>query len=153
MSLACETTAVEPQDRDLSAFACAGHLEQILDNLLANAIEATPSTGHVLLRAVRGVDVNFTEKGGVGVRVGPSGAGVLRFEVEDTGPGVPAAAREAIFEEFEQGDGSATRRHGGTGLGLAIVAQLARMSGGTAWLDASPSGGIDAVVRLEALDG
>jgi len=81
----------------------AARLRQVLINLAGNA-------------------VNFTEKGGVGVRVGPSGAGVLRFEVEDTGPGVPAAAREAIFEEFEQGDGSATRRHGGTGLGLAIRA-------------------------------
>ena len=89
----------------------AARLRQVLINLAGNA-------------------VNFTEKGGVGVRVGPSGAGVLRFEVEDTGPGVPAAAREAIFEEFEQGDGSATRRHGGTGLGLAISRRLVEQMGG-----------------------
>ena len=131
MSLACETTAVEPQDRDLSAFACAGHLEQILDNLLANAIEATPSTGHVLLRAVRGVDV-------------------IEVHVTDDGPGMSSADRTRAFDRFWRREGAPS---GGTGLGLAIVAQLARMSGGTAWLDASPSGGIDAVVRLEALDG
>jgi len=131
VSLACETTAVEPQDRDLSAFACAGHLEQILDNLLANAIEATPSTGHVLLRAVRGVDV-------------------IEVHVTDDGPGMSSADRTRAFDRFWRREGAPS---GGTGLGLAIVAQLARMSGGTAWLDASPSGGIDAVVRLEALDG
>ncbi len=89
----------------------AARLRQVLINLAGNA-------------------VNFTEKGGVGVRVGPSDAGVLRFEVADTGPGVPVAAREAIFEEFEQGDASATRRHGGTGLGLAISRQLVEQMGG-----------------------
>lgn len=89
----------------------AARLRQVLINLAGNA-------------------VNFTEKGGVGVRVGPIAPGILRFEVEDTGPGIPVAAREAIFEEFEQGDASATRRHGGTGLGLAISRRLVEQMGG-----------------------
>jgi signal transduction histidine kinase/CheY-like chemotaxis protein len=89
----------------------AARLRQVLINLAGNA-------------------VNFTEKGGVGVRVGPSEAGGVRFEVADTGPGIPAAARESIFEEFEQGDASATRRHGGTGLGLAISRRLVEQMGG-----------------------
>jgi signal transduction histidine kinase/CheY-like chemotaxis protein len=89
----------------------AARLRQVLINLAGNA-------------------VNFTEKGGVGVRVGPCAAGGLRFEIEDTGPGIAPAAREAIFEEFEQGDASATRRHGGTGLGLAISRRLVEQMGG-----------------------
>lgn len=96
-------------------------LRQVLVNLVGNA-------------------VNFTERGGVGVRVSRVGA-TLRFEIHDTGPGVPAAAREAIFEEFEQGDGSATRRHGGTGLGLAISRRLvAQMGGELALAQTSPQG-------------
>jgi signal transduction histidine kinase/CheY-like chemotaxis protein len=89
----------------------AARLRQVLINLAGNA-------------------VNFTENGGVGVRVGPAGPGFLGFEVEDSGPGVPISAREAIFEEFEQGDASATRRHGGTGLGLAISRRLVEQMGG-----------------------
>ncbi len=89
----------------------AARLRQVLVNLIGNA-------------------VNFTQVGGVGVRVAPDGAGGLLFEIEDTGPGIPAAARESIFEEFEQGDASATRPHGGAGLGLAISRRLVERMGG-----------------------
>lgn len=67
----------------------------------------------------------------------------------DDGPGMSPADRTRAFDRFWRREGAP---HGGSGLGLAIVAQLARISGGTAWLDASPTGGIDAVVRLEAYD-
>jgi signal transduction histidine kinase/CheY-like chemotaxis protein len=89
-------------------------LRQILLNLAGNAVK-------------------FTESGGVGLRVErPAGdSPMLRFDVIDTGPGVPADRRAAIFEEFEQGDDSTTRLHGGTGLGLAISKRLAERMGGT----------------------
>jgi len=92
-------------------------------------IESDPARLRQVLVNLAGNAVNFTERGGVGLRVFPDGE-TLRFEVRDTGPGVPERAREAIFEEFEQGDASATRRHGGTGLGLAISRRLLTQMGG-----------------------
>ncbi|BBU61790.1 hypothetical protein MSC49_17250 [Methylosinus sp. C49] len=89
----------------------AARVRQVLVNLAGNA-------------------VNFTASGGVGLRVERDAKGALVFRVADTGPGVAPAAREIIFEEFEQGDGSSTRRHGGTGLGLAISRHLAALMGG-----------------------
>ncbi|CAO3362613.1 ATP-binding protein [Azospirillum palustre] len=87
-------------------------LRQILVNLVGNAVK-------------------FTERGGVDLRVdiepGPerSGAGeMLRLAVRDTGIGVPADRRAAIFEKLEQADPTIARRFGGSGLGLAIVRHL-----------------------------
>ncbi len=74
----------------------------------------------------------------------------VEIHVTDDGPGMSAADKTRAFDRFWRREGVA---YGGTGLGLAIVSQLARISGGTAWLDAAPSGGVDAVVRLEAADG
>jgi CheY-like chemotaxis protein len=55
----------------------------------------------------------------------------VRFEVHDTGSGVPAHTADRIFEPFTQGDASSSRRHGGTGLGLAISKKLAELLGGS----------------------
>lgn len=90
-------------------------LQQILGNLLRNAIK-------------------FTEHGRVELRVThepdhPSGDAV-RFDVIDTGVGIPRDRRKAIFEAFGQADESMSRRHGGSGLGLAISRGLARALGG-----------------------
>jgi signal transduction histidine kinase len=132
VTLTCESpTAVEPHSPALMARACPDHLEQILDNLLANALEATPAAGSVVLHALRVGD---------GVEV----------HVIDDGPRMSPTDRKGAFDRFWRPEGAP---HGGSGLGLAIVAQLARISGATAWLDVSPTGGIDAVVRLEAYDG
>jgi PAS domain S-box-containing protein len=86
-------------------------LRQGLFNLLGNAVKFTLE-GHVALRCRR---------------VGPER---LRFEVEDTGVGVPAAVQPRIFQRFDQGDASTTRRFGGSGLGLSITQRLAEMMGG-----------------------
>lgn len=115
-------------DITLSALACPGHIEQVLDNLLANALEATPAGGSVRLSAAR-----------VGEQI--------EIHVVDTGPGMTAADRARAFDRFWRPEGA---HHEGTGLGLAIVAQLVRVSGGSAWLDAAAGDGVDAVVRLEA---
>jgi signal transduction histidine kinase/CheY-like chemotaxis protein len=97
-------------------------LRQVLLNLAGNAIK-------------------FTEAGGVCVAVERREGDALRFAVIDTGPGVPPERREAIFEAFEQGDGSHARRFDGAGLGLAISRQLVGLMGGALTLEDNPGGG------------
>ncbi len=92
----------------------ARHLRQVLINLIGNAIK-------------------FTEYGRVDVYVRPIGQGHpqrLRFEVVDTGIGIPEAAQTRIFDSFTQADRSVTRRFGGTGLGTTIAKQLVETLGG-----------------------
>jgi signal transduction histidine kinase/DNA-binding response OmpR family regulator len=96
----------------------ADRLRQILMNLAGNAIK-------------------FTERGGVGVMLKASSAGRVSFSVRDTGPGVPADRREAIFQEFEQADSSFSRKYEGTGLGLAISKSLVQLMGGVLNLEHS----------------
>jgi len=71
--------------------------------------------------------------------------------VSDTGIGIPADVLSHVFELFEQADGSITREYGGLGLGLAIAKRLVEVDGGEIELAASPSGGVDAVVRYPVL--
>ena len=79
--------------------------------------------------------VKFTEKGEVAVLVKLERAtekeAHLRFEVVDTGIGIPADRQASIFEAFSQADGTTTRRYGGTGLGLTICARLVGLMGGS----------------------
>jgi len=90
-------------------------LMQCLLNLVNNAIKFT-ERGHVVIHA------RLIENQAVPY---------IRFEVEDTGPGIPEEAREKIFSSFEQADGSTTRKYGGTGLGLTISRRLAEKMGGS----------------------
>jgi signal transduction histidine kinase/CheY-like chemotaxis protein len=97
-------------------------LRQVLTNLAGNAVK-------------------FTDQGGVCVTVERSENGAARFSVIDTGPGVPAERRAAIFDSFEQGDGSHARRFEGAGLGLAISREFVRRMGGELTLANNPDGG------------
>ncbi|NJD33465.1 MAG: PAS domain S-box protein [Betaproteobacteria bacterium] len=89
--------------------------------------------------------VKFTDTGSIAIRaclLEESDSGVLvRFEVEDTGIGIPPEKQKNLFQAFEQADISTTRKYGGTGLGLAITQRLARMMGGDAGVVSVPGQG------------
>lgn len=103
----------------------AGRLTQVLLNLVDNAIKFA-AQGQIRLRCERLAETPD--------RV------TLRFEVQDEGPGIPAADQRRIFL-LEQGDGSATRRHGGSGLGLALSKGLVERLGGSIGVDSTPGTG------------
>jgi len=94
-------------------------LRQILVNLLSNALKFTEQ-GHVLLRMVRKQSSGLTES-----------VPITRFEVTDTGIGVPPEQQSRIFDAFVQVDASSRREFGGAGLGLAITSRLVALMGGT----------------------
>ncbi|MBI5522223.1 MAG: response regulator [Desulfarculus sp.] len=130
-----EMVAVAAQEKNLDLWSTVdedvpawlegdgAHLQQILLNLLGNAVK-------------------FTEQGEVGLRAcleaGQEGRPWLRFEVHDTGIGMDALAQEQLFEPFTQAEASTSRRFGGTGLGLAISKRLAQMMGGHMGLRSQP---------------
>jgi PAS domain S-box-containing protein len=100
-------------------------LRQALFNLIGNAVK-------------------FTLEGGVTARLSitpdPRGAR-LRFEIEDTGVGIPFDAQAGLFERFSQADGSTTRRFGGAGLGLSITRRLAQLMDGDIGFSSTPDRG------------
>jgi signal transduction histidine kinase len=93
-------------------------LHQALVNLLVNAFHAMPSGGHLILRAALSPET-----------------GTLRLEVEDDGPGIPAALGQRIFQPF------VTTKAFGTGLGLAVVRRIADAHGGRIELQEGARGG------------
>jgi signal transduction histidine kinase len=112
-------------DETIGARLGEGHLEQILDNLLANAIDAVPPDGHI--------------------RVSASQAdGFVRVVVADDGPGMSEKQRRAALRRYV----SATP--GGTGLGLAIVHRLVTSAGGSIELSDTPGGGLTVTLQLPA---
>ena len=95
--------------------ADALRLQQVLWNLLANAIQFTPQHGRIVVRVERELE---------------------RFlvSVEDDGIGIPESELAHVFERFRQVDGSATRGHAGMGIGLALARSLVELHGGSIWV-------------------
>ena len=110
-------------NEQVMALTVRGHLEQVIDNLVDNALNATPSGGHVRLTARR------------------SGHRTL-VTVTDDGPGMSDAAKTEAFRRFRTGSPT------GTGLGLAIVHRLVTADGGTASLSDTPGNGLTVTLDL-----
>ena len=115
VKLAAENKGIQLEcrlDESIFVWGDAVRLQQVVWNLLTNAVKFTPGGGRVEIRlAADGPDAVIT--------------------VSDTGPGVPEEFVSHLFEPFMQADASITRRHGGLGLGLSIVHQLVQLHGGT----------------------
>ncbi|WP_030955727.1 sensor histidine kinase, partial [Streptomyces sp. NRRL S-481] len=112
-----------------SALSSPGHLDQMLDNVLSNALEVSPDGGTITVRLDPGGDV-------VGV------------SVLDEGPGMSDAEKSRAFDRFWRGQGLTGKA--GSGLGLAVVKQLATDDGGTVSLTDAPGGGLCVTITLRA---
>jgi two-component system, sensor histidine kinase RpfC len=108
------------------------HLSHVLGNLLNNAFK-------------------FTSKGGITLRIENCGEGRVRFEVIDTGIGIPLSQQERLFERFVQVDSSSKRKFGGTGLGTSIARDLTELMGGTINVLSAPGQGSTFRVELPML--
>ncbi|MFI2206967.1 sensor histidine kinase [Streptomyces sp. NPDC020192] len=119
-------------------WAVPGALEQIIDNLLSNALRVSPPGTAITLATATAPRE--------GSRTPPMG----ELHVIDQGPGMTEAERHRAFDRFWR---AADADHDGTGLGLPMVRQLTHASGGEVTLEAAPGGGLDAVVRLRCAAG
>jgi signal transduction histidine kinase/CheY-like chemotaxis protein len=134
LALFCEETALVPT----TVIGDEGRICQVLENLLDNAIK-------------------FTEHGDISLRVRPLGLKVtgdqhlihLRFEVADTGCGIPLEQQTAMFESFKQFDPYATRKTGGLGIGLTLSQQLIELMHGKIGMKSAPSKGSTFFVDMD----
>ena len=110
-------------------------LGQILKNLLSNAFKFTNQGGVVLAIGSPGEEASFSSDT---LRTAED---VISFTVTDTGVGIPDDKLSAIFEAFQQADGTTSRKYGGTGLGLSISREIAWLLGGEIHVESTPGEG------------
>ena len=108
---------------DLTATADANRLEQVLANLVDNAVKYGRAEGSVTLGGKRADD------------------GKVEVFVQDDGPGIPAESLDRVFERFYRVDKARSREQGGTGLGLSIVKHIVQSHGGKVWVKSEPGKG------------
>jgi len=117
---------LEPVAANLEVLADHERVQQVLGNLLANALRFSPAEGVVRLRAVAMPPTGHRDGASPGVR----------FEVQDDGPGIPAEERDAIFRRFYRGDTSRGRDDGaGSGIGLTLAKELVERQDGEIGVD------------------
>ena len=104
-------------------------LEQVIDELLENAVKFSPDGGEVQVTVREGGDVVY-------------------LKISDQGIGIPADQLPRIWDRFYQSDGSTTRRFGGTGVGLAVVKRIVEAHGGQAWAESQQGRGSQFYVAL-----
>ena len=125
--------AIEADAPPIQVRSVPGRLEQVLDNLLSNALEVAPAGSILHIEARR------------------AGTGA-RLEVRDAGPGMTPEQRARAFDRFWRA-ATARRDGGGFGLGLAIVRELVNADGGTVVLDDAPEGGLRVAITLPLANG
>lgn len=122
---------VDVSGEDLAVAVAPARLRELMDNLIENGIKYNVTGGQVA------------------VTVGRAGEKVS-IAVRDTGIGIPAEARERVFERFYRVDKGRNRKTGGTGLGLSIVKHITMLYGGTVALESEPGKGTAVTVTLRA---
>ncbi len=105
--------------------------QQVLKNLLSNAFKFTPEKGAIAINVIPGRTKD-----------------TVSFCIKDTGIGIPKDKQTAIFEAFQQADGSTSRKFGGTGLGLSISRELAALLGGTITMQSEPGEGSEFILTI-----
>jgi two-component system phosphate regulon sensor histidine kinase PhoR len=117
---------------ELTATADASRLEQVLANLVDNAIKYGRAKGHVTVGGKKRDD------------------GKVEIFVQDDGPGIPTEALDRVFERFYRVDKARSREQGGTGLGLSIVKHIVQAHGGEVWVKSEPGKGATFFFTLPA---
>jgi signal transduction histidine kinase len=121
--------SLSPVEEGLTVRADALRLDEVLYNLIGNAIKYAPEAGFISLGAFRE-------------------SGTVRILVEDTGPGIPIPERERIFERFYRTDKSRAQDSGGRGLGLSIAYEIVKAHGGSIGIEDSWLGGSAFIVTI-----
>jgi len=119
---------------ELTALADANRLEQVLANLVDNAIKYGRADGTVTIGGRK------------------TDADKLEIFVQDDGPGIPTEALDRVFERFYRVDKARSREQGGTGLGLSIVKHIVQNHGGKVWVKSEPGKGATFFFTLPGAD-
>ncbi|MEO8039520.1 MAG: PAS domain S-box protein [Betaproteobacteria bacterium] len=132
---------LDETDGDMRARFDRGRIEQVIRNLVSNALKFTPRDKSVHLR-IEAADIAVGRRRGDAVRV-PA----LRLVVSDEGIGIPESELESVFDKFVQSSKTKSGA-GGTGLGLAICREIVAAHGGLVWARSNATGGADFVLEL-----
>jgi PAS domain S-box-containing protein len=154
-----EAGRFELEETDVNTTAIAANVasmlqERVQEKGLLLTVDAVPQTDALLgdptrlqqaLLNLAGNAIKFTERGSITLHVSQerdeADSVLIRFAVEDTGPGIDPATQARLFTPFEQADNTISRRYGGTGLGLAITRRLAQVMGGETGVISEPGAG------------